>query len=67
MTDLAPILARWQLDTKTVREQRYRAATPRERWHAIGMVARGGHERLRELRRFSERGGYRAPPGGSSC
>jgi transposase len=34
---------RWQLDTRQVRERRYRAPTPRERerWHALRLVARG--------------------------
>jgi transposase len=43
MTDLAPILTRWQLDTKIVREHMYRAATPRERerWHAIWLLGQG--------------------------
>ena len=34
---------RWQLDARQVREQMYRAPTPRERerWHALWLLARG--------------------------
>ena len=37
------ILERWQLDVRQVREQMYRAPTPRERerWHALWLLARG--------------------------
>jgi transposase len=43
MSDLLPILARWQLDAKTVRERMYRAPSPRERerWHAIWLLGQG--------------------------
>ncbi len=37
------ILEGWQLDVRQVREQMYRAPTPRERerWHALWLLARG--------------------------
>jgi len=37
------MLEHWQLDLKRVREQVYRAPTPRERerWHALWLLARG--------------------------
>src|SRR3712207_908069 len=40
MTDM---LGRWHLDLRQVREQMYRAPTPRERerWHALWLWARG--------------------------
>jgi len=43
MNDVLPLLNRWQLDVKAVREQVYRAPTPRERerWHALWLLARG--------------------------
>ena len=43
MDDMLAILGRWQLDVKTVRNQVYRAPTPRERerWHALWLLARG--------------------------
>jgi transposase len=36
-------LTRWHLDVRQVREQMYRAPTPRERerWHALWLLARG--------------------------
>ena len=36
-------LAQWHLDPPTVRTLMYRAPTPRERerWHALGLLARG--------------------------
>ena len=36
-------LQRWQVDVPQVREQMYRAPTPRERerWHALWLLARG--------------------------
>ena len=38
------LLERWELDVGQVREQMYRAPTPRERerWHALWLLARGG-------------------------
>jgi transposase len=43
MNDVLVMLERWQLDLKRVREQVYRAPTPRERerWHALWLLARG--------------------------
>jgi transposase len=43
MNDILTLLGHWQLDIKAVRQQMYRAATPRERerWHAIWLLARG--------------------------
>jgi transposase len=43
MDDMQVLLERWQLDVKQVREQVYRAPTPRERerWHALWLLARG--------------------------
>ena len=37
------VLERWKLDVRQVREQMYRAPTPRERerWHALWLLARG--------------------------
>ena len=37
------LLERWKLDLRQVREQLYRAPTPRERerWHALWLLARG--------------------------
>ena len=41
--DVAAVLARWGMDVGAVREQVYRAATPRERerWHALWLLAQG--------------------------
>jgi len=43
MNDVLVMLEHWQLDLKRVREQVYRAPTPRERerWHALWLLARG--------------------------
>ena len=43
MDDMLAILGRWQLDVQAVRNQVYRAPTPRERerWHALWLLARG--------------------------
>jgi len=43
MNDIVVMLGRWQLDVKQVRDQVYRAPTPRERerWHALWLLARG--------------------------
>ncbi|MGL4649088.1 MAG: helix-turn-helix domain-containing protein, partial [Caldilineaceae bacterium] len=43
MVDIAAALARWQIAVAGVREQVYRAETPRERerWHAVWLAARG--------------------------
>jgi transposase len=37
------LLERWKLDVRQVREQMYRAPTPRERerWHALWLLAQG--------------------------
>jgi hypothetical protein len=41
--DLAEALQRWQVATETIREQMYRAPTPRERerWHAVWLALQG--------------------------
>ena len=41
MNDVITICERWNLDVKAVRERVYRAPTPRERWHALWLLARG--------------------------
>ena len=43
MNVVLDLLKRWQLDVRQVREQMYRAPTPRERerWHALWLLARG--------------------------
>jgi transposase len=43
MDDMLDVLTRWKLDIGAVREQVYRAATPRERerWHAVWLLAEG--------------------------
>jgi hypothetical protein len=41
--DLEETLRRWQVDGEVVREQLYRAPTPRERerWHAVWLALQG--------------------------
>jgi hypothetical protein len=41
--DLEEALRRWQVDAEAVREQVYRAPTPRERerWHAVWLALQG--------------------------
>jgi transposase len=41
--DLAEALRRWHVDAEAVREQLYRAPTPRERerWHAVWLALQG--------------------------
>ena len=43
MSELQTLLAQWHLDVGQVREQVYRAATPRERerWHALWLLTQG--------------------------
>lgn len=43
MSEILVLLGQWQLDADKVREQVYRAPTPRERerWHALWLLARG--------------------------
>ncbi len=43
MDDIGTVLAHWQLSVSAVREQVYRAPTPRERerWHALWLLAQG--------------------------
>jgi transposase len=43
MEDALTVLQRWKLDLRAVRDQVYRAATPRERerWHAVWLLAGG--------------------------
>ena len=43
MSGIAAMLTHWQLDTRQVRDQMYRAPTPREseRWHALWLLAQG--------------------------
>jgi hypothetical protein len=43
MDELRDVLKRWKLDLSAVRQQMYRAPTPRERerWHALWLLAEG--------------------------
>ena len=43
MEDMDSLLKQWQLDIRAVRQQMYRAPTPRERerWHALWLLAQG--------------------------
>jgi transposase len=43
MDDVLDVLKQWKLDIGSVREQVYRAPTPRERerWHAVWLLAGG--------------------------
>ncbi len=43
MSEVQALFERWQLDVRRVREQVYRAPTPRERerWHALWLLSRG--------------------------
>lgn len=43
MNDALVVLGHWQLDLNAVRNNVYRAATPRERerWHALWLLGRG--------------------------
>ena len=43
MDEVLDVLKRWNLDLGKVREQVYRAPTPRERerWHALWLLAEG--------------------------
>jgi transposase len=43
MNDILAMLEQWQLDMNQVREQVYRAPTPRERerWHALWLLCLG--------------------------
>ena len=43
MNEILVMLGQWQLDVKQVRDNVYRAATPRERerWHAVWLLSRG--------------------------
>ena len=43
MKDMARLLAKWQLNVGDVREQMYRAPTPRERerWHGLWLLVQG--------------------------
>lgn len=46
MNDIGPLLVRWEVDERTVRERMYRAPTPRERerWHALWLLSLGWSE-----------------------
>jgi transposase len=46
MIEMVALLQQWKLDVRQVREQMYRAATPRERerWHALWLLTRGWTE-----------------------
>jgi transposase len=46
MIEMMALLQQWKLDLRQVREQMYRAPTPRERerWHALWLLARGANE-----------------------
>ena len=52
MNNILELLGRWQLDVKQVRDQVYRAPTPRERerWHALRLLAHLGRKRLAHYR-----------------
>ena len=43
MKDMARLLEKWQLNVGDVREQMYRAPTPRERehWHGLWLLVQG--------------------------
>lgn len=43
MSDTVALLERWDLDLRQVREQMYRASTPRERerWHVLWLLLQG--------------------------
>ncbi len=43
MNDVQALFERWQVDVRQVREQVYRASSPRERerWHALWLLSRG--------------------------
>jgi transposase len=43
MNDMLDMLGHWRLDVKQVRDNMYRAPTPRERerWHAVWLLSRG--------------------------
>ena len=43
MRDMARLLEKWQLNVGDVREQLYRASTPRERerWHGLWLLVQG--------------------------
>lgn len=43
MNDVLALFEHWHVDVRHVREQVYRAPTPRERerWHALWLLARG--------------------------
>ena len=43
MNEVLDALKRWKLDLSAVRQQVYRAPTPRERerWHAVWLLAKG--------------------------
>jgi transposase len=46
MNELGVLLQQWKMDEHQLREQLYRAPTPRERerWHALWLLARGWTE-----------------------
>jgi transposase len=46
MVSMQALLKQWDLDERTIREQMYRAPTPRERerWHALWLLAHGWSE-----------------------
>jgi Homeodomain-like domain len=46
MQDMGTLLKQWELDERAVREQVYRAPTPRERerWHALWLLSCGWSE-----------------------
>ena len=41
MQEMGTLLERWRLDEAEVRRRMYRAPTPRERWHAVWLLAQG--------------------------
>ena len=69
MQEMGTLLERWRLDEAEVRRRMYRAPTPRERWHAVWLLAQGwtaaavaqalAHNVLKMVRRL--RRGVRLP------
>ena len=41
MNDISVLLEQWHMDVREVREHVCRVSTPRERWHALWLLARG--------------------------
>ena len=56
MKDMARLLEKWQLNVGDVREQMYRAPTPRERerWHGLWLLVQGWSVYSKWLRLWRE-------------